>query len=106
MTRDRDDAEYWNALAARVTSVAVRQGQSNSLEWLAESRVGWTTTLVLAAVALIFMTPATGQPVGDAGSTSLNIVLPTDAVGKAMSLRDQPPAVGTLLFEAEERRQR
>jgi hypothetical protein len=99
ITEDRDDAEYWNALADRVASAAVRHAKSNSLEWLAQSRAGWATTLLLVSAALVFMMLPSGRPVGDPGPASLDVVLPTDEVGKAMARRDQPPSIGALLVE-------
>src|SRR5262245_29115427 len=96
---DRDDPEYWNALADRVVASAVLNARSGVLEWLAQSRTGWTTGLLLALAALVFMMLPGGRTAGDAGPASVNVILPTDEVGKSMAQRDQPPSVGELLIE-------
>ncbi len=96
---DRDDIEYWNALADRVASAAVRHVRSSTLEWLAQSRGSQTTVLLLAAAAFVFTMLPVGRPADDEGPGRLIVFLPTDDSGKTMAQRDQPPSIGALLME-------
>src|SRR5687767_6239157 len=101
---DRDDVEYWNALADRVTATALRP-DSDALQWLAESPRAWVVTLAVASVALTLMTMATSQDPIDSTAGTVT-TLPTDAIGRMMVDSDQPPAIGRLLLAPSVQRQR
>ena len=99
--RDDDDVEYWDALANRVATAAAREGTRNGVQWLAHSRAGWVLTSLLVAAVLAFLTLPDGQSSDD--QVWSNVLAPTDDVGKTIALRDQPPALGALLFDPQAR---
>src|SRR5262249_9878152 len=101
---DRDDPEYWNALADRVVSSAIQNAGSGVLEWLAQSRAGWTAGLLLALAALLCMMSQGGRPAGDKRPAALNVILPADEIEKAMADGDQPPPISELLIEPRDAR--
>jgi hypothetical protein len=101
---DPDNVEYWNALAGRVITAAVRRARSNSVEWLAGSRRGWTGTALLAMAALVSLM-LFGRPAGDVASTWSNALKPADELGKTMTESDHAPSIGALLLEPQGRPQ-
>jgi hypothetical protein len=103
---DRDDVEYWNALADRVSTAAVRRTRIDAVGWLAHSRVAWALTCLLGVTALAFAASARRAGAG-AGRVELPAAIaPADGVGKAIVLDRQPPAIGALLIEQPSRGQR
>jgi hypothetical protein len=101
---DRDDVEYWNALADRVAATAVRRAKIDAVGWLAQSRGAWLTTCLIALAALAFgaaYKAADAQKVDWAAA-----VVPSDAIGRAVALNPQPPAVGALLVGPQSRGRR
>lgn len=103
---DRDDVEYWNALADRVAAAAVRRTRIDAVGWLAHSRVAWALTCLLGLTALAFAAGARRAGAGT-GRVELSAALaPADGVGKAIVLDQQPPAIGALLIEQPSRGQR
>ena len=95
---DRENAEYWNRLADRVTAAALRP-TAGPLEWLAESPAAWVSTLTVASVVLALMTMSTSHARVDLPAEAV-ATLPSDAVGQMMVDSAQPPAIGMLLFAA------
>jgi hypothetical protein len=105
MTSDhRDNPEYWNRLADRVTAAALRP-TAGPLQWLAESPAAWVATLTVASVVFAFLTVSTSQAPVDSPAGAV-ATLPSDAVGHMMADSAQPPAIGTLLFAASVQGQR
>jgi hypothetical protein len=103
---DRDDLEYWNALADRVAAAAARRTRIDAVGWLAHSRVAWALTCLLGVTALTFAAGARRAGAGT-GRVELSVALaPADGVGKAIVLDQQPPAIGALLIEQPSRGQR
>jgi hypothetical protein len=98
-TDDRDDGEYWNALADRVAAAALRRTRFDAVGWLAHSRVAWALTCLLGATALAFAAGARRAGAGTRGVELSAAVAPTDGVGKAIVLDQQPPAIAALLIE-------
>jgi hypothetical protein len=105
ITDDRDDVEYWDALADRVASAAVRPGPG-TMEWLAESRSARLATLLFVSVAAGLIALSAGQVVVDRNAGELTILAPEDRIGQLMTDRDQPPPIGTLLMEPPDERLR
>jgi hypothetical protein len=95
---DRDDVEYWNALADRVASAAVRPGPG-TIERLAESRSARLATLLFVSVAAALIALSAGQVIEDRNLGELTVLAPKDRIGQLMTDRDQPPPIGTLLME-------
>ena len=95
----RDDAGYWDALAERVAAHAARNSKGSGFSWLAHSRTSWVAASLLLAVALAFMVLPTARSSARRPSTQWEQALaPADDVGKAIVLRDAPPAIGALLL--------
>jgi len=103
---DRDDDQYWDALAHRVAARAARGAHRTSLDWLARSRTAWLMTSVLLAAVLMFVMLPARRSTGDVGPRWIEVVAPADRIGKAIVVRDQPPAVGTLLVDQASRSSR
>ena len=94
-----DDAAYWDALAHRVATHAVRESNGAVLDWFAHSRAGWIAASLLLVAGLAFMT----LPTDGASATSLapdwsQPVAPVDDLGRAIVSRDTPPSIGALLL--------
>lgn len=95
----RDDPDHWDALAVRVAAHAAREAEASAFEWLAGSRAGWVAASVLAAAALaLIAAPRDKRSVaGSIGAQWAGALAPADDVGRAMVLRDGPPAIAALL---------
>src|SRR6266545_439716 len=84
-----DDSEHWDALAARVATVAARASRQGGLDWLATSRAGWVAAcLVMAAVLTLIMLP--DEPFAQARDRGplAEMLAPADDVGQAIVVRD------------------
>ncbi|HEX9563458.1 MAG TPA: hypothetical protein VF981_05795 [Gemmatimonadaceae bacterium] len=92
----RDDSEYWDALAGRVTAHAA--GSGSGLAWLARSTVGWSVGSLLTAVALASVVVWTNGSSTRPREDWVDALAPADTVGRAIFLADGPPAIGILLF--------
>ena len=98
-TSVRDHPQAWDALAERVVANATREWRSSGFEWLAHSRAAWVGGPLLLAGAMLFMasrveSSSTRSPSGEWSQA----LMPTDEMGKAISLPDGPPAIGVLLL--------
>ena len=92
----RDDPEHWEALAARVVAAAARGSARGAIEWLTEGRAGWVVASLAFAALLLSMW---ASPVPVVRDEWARVLAPSDDVGKVMTLRDRPPAIGELLLE-------
>ena len=91
----RDDDQYWDALANRVTAAAF--APPTAVDWLAESRFGWLAALgVLAVMGTIGI--ATPRRADSKWSSAL---APSDNLGEAVVLAATPPSLGDLLLSVE-----
>jgi hypothetical protein len=98
----RDDAGYWDALAERVALHAACQSTGSGFHWLAHSRTSWVAASLLLAAAIAFMVLPTEDSFARRFSAELGQSLaPADDVGKAIVLRDAPPAIGALLLGSQ-----
>jgi hypothetical protein len=103
-TEVRDAPEYWDALAERVATAAARESSRSAIDWLANSRAGWVAaSLLLAGVLAFIIATAEDQSVRSIVPEWAQSLAPTDDVGKAIVLRDSPPAIGALLLDAKGR---
>ena len=91
----RDEAEYWDALANRVTAVAL--APPTTVDWLAESRVGWVAALV---VLTVFGTIGISTP-SPTDADWPSVLAPSDRLGQALFLAATPPSLGDLLLPVE-----
>ena len=102
MTDDhRDDVEYWDALANRIATAVARERTRNGVQWLAHSRAGWVLTSLLVVAVVAYLMLPIGPPIAD--QIWSNVIAPNDEVGRAIALRDQPPAIGALLLDPRAR---
>ena len=99
----RDDADYWEDLAERVSRSAARAAKQTTLDWLAEPRAGIAVGCVLlaAAVALTTRTSSAEVPADLA-----QVMVPSDQIGQAILLSGNPPAIGALLLTERAERTR
>lgn len=98
-SRIHDDAAHWDALAERVAAHATRRSARGGFGWCAHSRVSWVAASLLLATALAFM----GRELEESSARGLDAgwtqtLAPADEVGKALTERDGPPAIGALLL--------
>jgi hypothetical protein len=96
----KDEAQYWDAFASRVTAEAMKRPAS-VLQWLAGSRAA------ALAVALLLGALATLLTATDAirGETSVRdqwtrLLAPSDPVGRTIATSDRPPSVSRLFDDA------
>lgn len=95
----RDDAEHWDALAERIAATASRDSKSSSLDWLANSRASWiAASLLLLAAWASLMIQAESPSAGSSSGEWAQALAPADDIGKAIIVRDRPPAIGALLL--------
>lgn len=101
-TQIRDEPEHWDALATRVAATAAREARRSGFDWLATSRAGWVAALLLVAAVLAFVVlPAEDRSARSVVPEWAQSLAPTDDVGKAIALRDSPPAIGALLLDGK-----
>jgi hypothetical protein len=102
-----DDPEHWDRLAGRVATAAIRASRRGAFDWVANSRLAWVTTCVLIVGALtLMMRPVSKSPQGQVGIQWAEMLAPSDYLGQAIVMRDDPPAVGALLLSAQGERAR
>jgi hypothetical protein len=97
-TRVADDPEHWNALAERMAATAARASKRGGIDWLSTSRAGWVAASLLLIAALALMTPAESSSAKSFSEEWAQALAPADDVGKAIIVRDRPPAIGALLL--------
>lgn len=94
----RDDAEYWEALSARIAAEAARESSPSGLDWFGRSRVGWVAASLFVAAAVVFMMLPAARSPGIVRTDWAQALGPVDAVGQAIISDDRPPAIGALLL--------
>ncbi|HEV8599640.1 MAG TPA: hypothetical protein VGQ69_09795 [Gemmatimonadales bacterium] len=100
----RDEPAHWDALSERIAAHAAGATKGGGMGWLAQSPAGWLATSLLLAAALAFMLlPARPAAEGDLKAEWSRVLAPGDAVGKAIGLQDDPPAIGALLLGSQGR---
>jgi hypothetical protein len=96
-TAIQDNPEYWDALAARITSHVAQRG--STLDWLAHSRAGVLAACFAVAASLaLLMTVPRPPSTPNASAAWTTALTPADDVAKAMLARHAPPAIESLLF--------
>ena len=90
-----DDAAYWDSLAARVTIHSAKR--VGGLDWLGGKRAALlAASLVVAASLPLLFFSREGGPAKGIVRMEMSIV-PRDGDGHAFAVRDNPPALVTLL---------
>jgi len=97
-TRVPDDPEHWDALAERVAATAARAPKRSGVDWLASSRAGWVAASLLLLAAWALMMPTESSSARSFSGEWAQALAPRDDVGKAIMVRDRPPAIGALLL--------
>jgi hypothetical protein len=103
-----DDEAHWDALATRVASrVATGALADRRAGRFSSSPAVWLGVSALFAAGLVAMI-LSGRPASSNSSNSSNssdggelrvVLAPADDVGRALAVRDAPPAIGALLLE-------
>lgn len=97
----RDDAEHWDALAERVAAAAVGASRGGSFDRFAASRAGWIAASLLLAAGLAFIALQDKDSSGSGlRAVWTQALAPTDDIGRVITSRDSPPAIGALLLGA------
>jgi hypothetical protein len=99
----RDDADYWDDLAERVSRSAAQAAKLTTLDWLAEPRAQITVGCVLLAAALVL---TTGTSSAEVPADLAQVIVPSDQIGQAILLSRNPPAIGALLLSERAERAR
>ena len=99
----RDEPEYWDSLAARVTRNAISRGRrGRGLARFAGSPVGWMAATILAGIAATFVLISRSiSPAREMGRLGESLQ-PSDEIGRQIGLHASPPSVGALLLGAEQ----
>ena len=98
-TQVPDDAAHWDALAERVAANAARESKRDGFDWFADSRASWVAASLLLAGALAFMMlPAENSSATSFSAAWAQALAPADDVGRAITSREGPPAVGALVL--------
>jgi hypothetical protein len=100
-TQVRDDPTSWDVLAERVAANAARRSRGSGFDWLAQSRTSWVAASLLLVAAIAFMVLPAGESSVRTPNAELEVLAPADDVGKAIVLRDAPPAIGALLLNSQ-----
>jgi len=101
-TQIRDDTAYWDALAARVAREAVHRSKQSGFDWFVHSRASWVAASILLAAALVLMVlPSQRESAKTFGAEWARALAPADDVGRAIVLRDGPPAIGALVLSGQ-----
>jgi hypothetical protein len=99
----RDDAQYWDAFASRVTAQAMKR-RATVLQWLAGPRAAVAAVaVVLGALAILLATTeGTETTIRDEWT---RLLAPSDPIGHALATGSQPPTVDRLFDDARGLRQ-
>jgi hypothetical protein len=95
-SRIPDDPEHWNALAARIAKRA-RRSRSPFL-WLGEHKTSWAAAALLLAASMLFAVLQQRSRLAASTVAWADVLAPEDAMGRTIATRDQPPALGMLIF--------
>jgi hypothetical protein len=109
MTRPdlRDDPEYWDALAERIATAAARASRQGGFNWLASSRAGWVVVCILLVTVLtLSLLPIEPSANSTGRAPWAEMLAPSDEVGRAIAVPDDPPPVGALLLNWTRERKR
>ena len=95
----RDEPEYWDAVARRIATTAIRSTDGSGRGWLGGSRAAWVTVcLVVAAALALTMLPDAESSQTSQRAEWANVLAPSDEIGQAIVVRENPPAVAALLL--------
>lgn len=95
----RDEPEYWDALAQRIEAGAIRPSDVGGFDWLSGSRAARVTVGLLVAAALaLAVLPDTAPSPSRQRAQWAEMLAPSDELGQAIVVRENPPALGTLLL--------
>ena len=93
-----DDAEYWAALATRVTVEAGHDSSATAFVWFAQSRVGWVAASILLAAALVLNVMSIRASPTTYRTDWVRALAPADDVGRSVVSSSSPPAIAALLL--------
>ena len=100
--RIRDEQEYWDSLAQRVTRAAVSRGRKEGgVMAFAGSWGAWVTATALAAAAALLLMLSRAESVSASPKDLQAALQPSDAIGRTMMAASNPPSVGELLITAD-----
>jgi hypothetical protein len=100
-SRIPDDPEHWDALAARV---AMRARRSRSpILWLGEHKTSWAAAALLLAASMLFAVLQQRSRLAASTLAWAEVLAPEDVMGRTIATRDQPPALGMLIFTSPAR---
>ena len=95
-SRIPDDPEHWDALAARI---AMRARRSRSpILWLGEHKTSWAAAALLLVASMLFAVVQQRSRLGVSTLAWAEVLAPADVMGRTIATRDQPPALGMLIF--------
>jgi hypothetical protein len=95
----RDDDAQWDALAARVAARALERHSSGRF---GDSTASWVAASLLFAAALVIMIVSARTSPQQGVAEWRTALAPADDVGRAIAVRDAPPAIGALVLDPPE----
>ena len=97
-----DDPAYWEERAERVAAVVARRSRRLGAGGVVHSRTSWLAASLLfaAALAAAVLPPRTSFA-SSFGAEWARALAPSDEIGKAIVLREGPPAIGVLILGAQ-----
>jgi hypothetical protein len=102
-----DNPEHWDALAARVATAVARASRRGGFNWLANSRAGWVVVCILMVTVLtLSMLPVEPSAQTSERAPWAEMLAPSDEVGRAIAVLDDPPPIGALLLNWTRERRR
>jgi hypothetical protein len=93
---DRDDPEYWDALAQRVVNAAGLPERRGAIEWLGHSRGSWFGAAVVVVVAVIWAALPADSSIAE-GADIEAALAPQGAVALIVA-QDGPPPIAALIL--------
>jgi hypothetical protein len=100
-SRIADNDAHWEALARRIADHAMRRLNATGVGWLTQWHAGVVAAGLLLVAALFALAgSADGLSTASLTAVSTQALAPIDDAGRAIILRDQPPAIGALLFSS------
>lgn len=95
----RDEPAHWDALARRVAENATRSSRRGAFEWVAQSRAGWIAASLVCGLSVVSLAALSrSSSAASRAAEWARLITPTDNVGRAISMSNTPPAIGTLLL--------
>jgi hypothetical protein len=100
-TNIRDEPEYWDGMAARVSARAVRAAGDSVVDWLASARTIRAAMMIVAAAIVAIVVWPSSSPSEQPRVEWAPAFAPSDNTGRLMTAGDRPPDLVLLIHQPE-----